>query len=95
MHAQDGEEAVRIFKSNPEIDIILMDIKMPVMEGHVAANIIKGIKPEIPIIAQTAYALPGEIRKYGDIFDDYLTKPLNEEILLQTLFKYSKALKNT
>lgn len=90
LHAKNGSEAVDLFKSTPNIDIILMDIKMPVMEGHVAAKIIKEKKSEVPIIAQTAYALPSEIRKYGDIFDEYMTKPINDKLLIETINKFTK-----
>lgn len=88
IHAKDGKETVEIFKSNTNIDLILMDIKMPIMDGHEAAKIIKELKPDFPIIAQSAYALEHEIEKYSGIFDDYLTKPINEDYLKQKVMKY-------
>lgn len=53
------------------------------MDGHTAAKIIKQLNPDIPIVAQSAYALEQEIEKYSGIFDDYLTKPIVEEVLLE------------
>ncbi len=88
IHAKDGRETVEIFKSNPNIDLILMDIKMPIMTGHEAAKIIKELKPDLPIVAQSAYALEHERAKFDGIFDDYLTKPIDENDLKQMVLKY-------
>lgn len=88
IHAKDGHEAIAIFKTNPGIDLILMDIKMPLMTGHEAAKVIKKINPNLPIVAQSAYALEIEIKKYSGIFDDYITKPINEENLIEKVNKY-------
>jgi len=88
IHAKDGKETVDIFKSNPNIDLILMDIKMPIMTGHEAAKIIKELKPSLPIVAQSAYALEHERAKYEEIFDDYLTKPISENDLKSMVMKY-------
>ncbi len=65
-----------------------MDIKMPIIDGHTVAKIIKELKPEMPIIAQSAYALEHERAKYEGIFDDYLTKPIKEELLIEKIKKY-------
>ena len=75
-------------KANPKIYLILMDIKMPNMNGHEAAKLIKKFRPDLPIIAQSAYALESEIKKYGGIFDDYLIKPINEDVFLDKVMKY-------
>ena len=76
--AKNGEEAVKMFKTNNSvIDLILMDIKLPVKNGIEAAKEIKEFKNSVPIIAQTAHALPHEeyeIRNSG--FDEYITKPI-------------------
>ncbi len=88
IHAKNGKEAVEICKSNPNINLILMDIKMPILDGNMAAQMIKEFRPTLPIIAQSAYALEHEIQKYSGIFDDYLTKPLNQDELKQRLMKY-------
>ncbi len=89
IHAKDGSEVVEICRSNPDIGLILMDIKMPNMDGHEAAKIIKKFLPNVPIIAQSAYALEHEIKKYTEnAFDDYITKPIDEEVLKQKVMKY-------
>jgi signal transduction histidine kinase/CheY-like chemotaxis protein len=85
IHTHDGEETVEVFKANPDIDLILMDIRMPIMTGDEAAKIIKAIKPDLPIIAQSAYALEQERAKYEGIFDDYLIKPFNKDSLLDLI----------
>ncbi|MBI9066908.1 MAG: PAS domain S-box protein [Salinivirgaceae bacterium] len=90
IHAKDGKEAFEIVKANPTIDMVLMDIKMPIMTGDEAAKIIKELKLDLPIIAQSAYALENERAQYEGIFDDYLTKPISEDALKQTVLKYFK-----
>ena len=61
---------------------------MPILTGYEAARIIKEIKPDLLIIAQSAYALEHELAKYGDAFDDYLTKPIDGNDLMQKIKKY-------
>ncbi|RLD82323.1 MAG: hypothetical protein DRJ10_05180 [Bacteroidetes bacterium] len=85
-HAWNGKEAIEIFAKEKQIDLILMDLKMPVMDGYEALKKIKEISPNIPIIAQTAYASDTdkeEIKSAG--FDDYITKPINEDKLVKML----------
>jgi signal transduction histidine kinase len=85
--AKDGIEAVTLSLHN-HIDVILMDIKMPRMNGYEAIRKIKKVK-SIPIISQTAYAMNDERKRSFEAgSDDYLTKPINSEILLITLSKY-------
>lgn len=90
IHAKNGEEAVEIFKNNPSaIDCILMDIRMPVMNGYEATKIIKEIKSDIPIIAQTAFALTEDRKKALEAgCDDYVSKPINKDRLYDILVKY-------
>lgn len=88
IHAKNGEETVEICKVNSNIDLILMDIKMPIIDGYQAAKLIKEFRPNLPIIAQTAYALEHEIEKYSGIFNDYLTKPIEKEKLIKKINKY-------
>lgn len=88
LHASNGKQAVDFCKENKEIDLILMDIKMPIMDGYTAANCIKKFRPELPIIAQSAYALSNERENYSEVFDDYLTKPILEEVLEEKITKY-------
>ena len=91
LHARDGEETVEMCKTNPDISLILMDIKMPVMDGMAATKLIKKFRPDLPIIAQTAYALAHEIERYKNQgFDDYITKPIKHEKLVELVEKYIK-----
>jgi PAS domain S-box-containing protein len=87
--AKDGIEAVEFFNSGFEFDIVLMDIRMPNMDGFQATQEIRQLKKELPVIAVTAYGLGNE----KDIametgFNDYLTKPVNSEKLIETINKY-------
>ncbi len=88
LRAFNGKEAVDICRSNPDIGLILMDIKMPIMDGHTAAMQIKVFRPNLPIWAQTAYALQHEHDRYIKTFDDYIIKPINQNELNQKLLKY-------
>lgn len=89
LRASNGLEAVSMFKTNPQIDLILMDIKLPIMDGIKAAKAIKQIKKTVPIIAQTAYALQDEERKImSSGFDAYMAKPLLTNKVLSTIKKY-------
>jgi hypothetical protein len=72
-------------RENPDISIVLMDIKMPVMSGLTAAKYIKKLNPKLPIIAQTAFALESDKNKYASLFDDYLTKPIHESELRKAI----------
>jgi CheY-like chemotaxis protein len=74
---------VDLFRENRDIDLILMDLKMPVVDGYIATLKIREMDKKIPIIAQTAYALAGDSKKAMDAgCTDYITKPIKKEILL-------------
>lgn len=81
--ASDGNEAIELFHTNPTIDLILMDIKMPVTDGLEASKQIKLLNTNIPIIAITAYAMKGdeEIIKAAGC-DFYISKPVNQSVLM-------------
>ena len=86
LHAYDGEAAVDMFRENPDIGLILMDLKMPKMTGEEAFYAIRELNPTVPIVAQSAFAMNDEIRKYKHIgFNDYLTKPIEEEKMMWLL----------
>jgi PAS domain S-box-containing protein len=75
--AENGKKAVDLFISHPEINIVLMDIKMPGMDGYEALKIIKKHRPAIKIVAQTAYAMTNDRKQVLESgFDDYLSKPI-------------------
>lgn len=89
IRAKDGQEAVDICKKNKEINLILMDIKMPVLSGFEAILQIKPIYPNIPIIAQTAYSSEEDRIKIENAgFTDYISKPLDRAKLNQMLATY-------
>ena len=71
-------------------DIILMDIQMPVLDGYEATKIIKKDErfKDIPVIALTAHAIKDMVAKYHTIFDDYLTKPVSREDILESISKF-------
>ncbi len=85
-HAENGEEAVSIFKENPDIDVILMDIRMPEMGGLEATKFIRSVNRNIPIIAFTAFALSDDeaiAMEFG--CDDYISKPVRPDFLLKKI----------
>jgi PAS domain S-box-containing protein len=85
LRAHNGSEAVDLVAANPNLDLILMDIKMPVMDGVTAANKIREFRPDIPIVAQTAYEVTAETKA---LFQGYLTKPIDKSTLFRTIGKY-------
>ncbi|MFV8336265.1 response regulator [Flavobacterium sp. RSP29] len=93
IRAKNGQEAVDICTKNPNITLVFMDIKMPVLDGYQAYEKIKLIKPELPVIAQTAYSSFEEKEKMMQFgFMDCITKPLDKEKvfeLLDTVFMES------
>jgi len=88
LHAKNGTIALEMCKADDSIDLVLMDIEMPVMDGHTATKLIKEFRPRLPIIAQTTYALESEKEIYQDVFDAYITKPIRRIELKQILSKY-------
>ena len=71
------------------IDLVVMDIQLPVMDGLEATRLIKKLNPKLPVIAQTAYAMAGDKEKMKLAgCDDYLPKPLDPKRLLATLNHY-------
>ena len=90
LHAYNGAEAVQMFDTN-QPDLILMDVKMPVMDGLEATRIIRQKSAEIPIIALTAFAFDQDrIRVMQAGCNDFLTKPLSPSLLKETIIKYLK-----
>ena len=84
--AVNGKEAIEQCMVSDSIDLILMDIKMPVLNGYDATREIKKLKPNIPIIAQTAYALVGDEMKAREAgCDDYIHKPIDIDSLIQKI----------
>lgn len=88
LHADNGRKAVEMCQNDDSISLVLMDIKMPELNGVSATKLIKELKPTLPVIAQTAYATLDDIEKNRDIFDAYITKPLDIEQLKKLIFEY-------
>jgi len=86
---QDGRQAVTLALEDSQIDLVLMDIQLPELNGYEATAEILKVRPGLPIISQTAYALSGEKEKSlaaGCV--DYIPKPIKSELLISTIGKY-------
>ncbi|MCE1201776.1 MAG: ATP-binding protein [Bacteroidia bacterium] len=88
--AKDGNEGIAMFDEHKnEIDLVLMDIRLPGINGYEVTRHIKQIRPELPVIAQTAYAMEIEIIKARESgCDDYITKPLDRRLLLDMIARH-------
>ena len=90
IHAINGAEAVDFCRNNPRITLVLMDIKMPVINGIEATQLIREFRPHLPIIATTAYAQTGDEQKFITVgCNDYLVKPIKKDQLIKMIEKYS------
>jgi two-component system, cell cycle response regulator DivK len=91
LRAKNGREAVEIARLNPQVSLILMDIKMPEMNGLEATRCIKSFRKDVSIIAQTAFAMEEDRRNCAAVgCDDFLPKPIRYKVLLETLARYLK-----
>jgi CheY-like chemotaxis protein len=87
--AKNGVEAVEICTPENAIDLVLMDLQMPEMNGYEATQILKKKFPSLPIVAQTAFAMSDDREKAIDAgCDDYLAKPIKSKDLLSVVGKY-------
>lgn len=94
IHAWNGREVVEKVANHPEVDIVLMDIKLPILNGYEATRQIKQIRPELPVIAQTAYAMKNDKEAALQAgCDDYLAKPIVKDALLSMIEKYVQKVK--
>ena len=93
IRAEDGQVAINLCIENPDFDMIFMDIRMPIKDGHQAFESIREFNPKIPIVAQTSYSFPEEIDKIVKTgFDDYISKPLDKNAILSLVNKHTKKL---
>ncbi len=84
-----GKSAVETCRNNPDIDLILMDIKMPDMDGYEATRLIRQFNPKVIIIAQTAFGLAGERENALSAgCTDYLAKPINIKLMRELIRSY-------
>lgn len=87
--AKDGLQAVEMCKEYESIDLVLMDIRLPKLDGYEATKQIKLFRPKLPIIAQTAYVMSNEKGKVLQAgCDDLITKPIRLNVLITTVAKY-------
>ncbi len=86
LHADNGQKAVDLVSQNPEINLVLMDIQLPLLNGYQATTEIKMIRPALPIIAQTANTMDDDkIKCIKAGCDDYITKPIDFELFFKKL----------
>lgn len=86
---KSGEESIEICKKNDAIGMVLMDIKLPGINGHQALKEIKKVRSDIPVIAQTACIMNGAKDIYlNSGFDDFISKPINSNELIKLIKKY-------
>ncbi|SHF04123.1 PAS domain S-box-containing protein [Mariniphaga anaerophila] len=91
LYAKNGKEAVEYIVDGVHVDLVLMDIKMPIMDGYSATIKIKEVNKDIIIVAQTAYALASDREKaLAAGCNDYLAKPLVKEDLFSVIEKFFK-----
>ena len=89
LFASNGLEAVQTFNENPGIDLILMDIRMPLLDGYKATQKIRETNQNVVIVAQTAYAMAGDKEKSLEAgCNDHITKPLNRKLLMELIEKH-------
>jgi osomolarity two-component system sensor histidine kinase TcsA len=88
--AANGAEALGMVRNKPAAyDVVLMDINMPVMDGHAASKAIRTAGIDVPIVAMTAYALKGDKERcLENGMNDYITKPVDKEQLVRVLAKW-------
>jgi CheY-like chemotaxis protein len=89
LFANNGKEAIDVCISNPHVDIVLMDIQMPVMNGLEATCEIRKQRPGLPVIAITAFVHPNDKQRCFDAgCIDFLPKPCKREELLRTVWNF-------
>ncbi len=92
IYAQTGEQAIELCKTNTDIDIVLMDIKMPGIDGYETTKRIREFNKEVIIIAQTAYAMAGDEEKAIEFgCNDYITKPIDKNEFLEKIRTHIKS----
>ncbi len=89
LHAKNGEEAVDTCKNNKNIHLVLMDIKMPIMDGHKATKLIRNYRPELPIVILTSsYQIKNKEEAIQAGCNDFIIKPINKSVLMDITNKY-------
>lgn len=87
--AINGKEAIDLIESDDSIDLMLLDIQMPIMNGYEAIKHIRKLKPNMPVIAQTAVSLEyGSDTGHAEMFDDFISKPIDVKSLISKVSHY-------
>jgi hypothetical protein len=87
--AKTGFEAIEVCRNNPDLDLVLMDIKMPEMNGYEATRQIRQFNKDMVIVAQTAFALTGDREDaIAAGCNDYISKPIRKDKLVEVILKY-------
>lgn len=93
LYASNGNEAIQILAGN-KVDLVLMDMQMPLMDGYEATAIMKKQFPEVPVIAQTAFAMKDDKKKCTAAgCDEFISKPIDKNslyVMIESLFKKQK-----
>jgi CheY-like chemotaxis protein len=90
-NATNGKEAFDLVMNDPEIELVLMDIQLPVLDGYTCTKMLRDAGKKVVIIAQTAYGLTGDKERMMDSgFNDYLIKPISNSQLLGKISHYLK-----
>ena len=88
LFAKDAKEAIQFVRDNSKIDLVLMDIKLPGMDGYKATRKVKEFRKDLPVIAQTARAYnEDKIKCFEAGCDDYISKPINKDVLYDIMKK--------
>ncbi len=88
-NAGDGQEAYNLVMANKDIELILMDIQLPMLDGYTCTEMLRESGQNMTIIAQTAYGLSGDKEKLmSSGFNDYLIKPISRDQLIEKLNLY-------
>ena len=88
LYAVNGRQAVEIIKLHPEINLVLMDVQMPEMSGFEATKLIKQLRPDLPVIIQTALTTKEDREKAQEAgSNSFITKPINKTELLNLIHK--------
>lgn len=90
VHAESGKEGIEILKSSNDIDLVLMDVMMPGLDGFDTMRIVRQLDgyKSLPIVAVTAKAMMGDREKCIDAgANDYIAKPVNVDVLIATLWR--------
>src|ERR1035437_2993582 len=91
LHAITGVQAIEACRNNPDLDLVLMDIRMPNMDGNEATRQIRQFNKDVIIIAQTAYGFSSDREKTIEAgCNDYISKPINKTLLYELIINYFK-----